>query len=169
MSWRSILHGMLRARVVSLGLVVSLGFFLLVSLSVTAALAAFGGYLNAHLPIGLLLIKALNFAISLSLLALLFAAIYKVLPDVDLKWRDVLVGGVITALLFELGKFLIGFYIGRTEIAARYGAAGALVVVLFWVYFSAQLFLFGAEFTKVWSRYRGSDHAAEAAREAMKS
>ncbi len=169
MSWRSILGNVLRARATSLGLVGSLGFFLLVSLSVTAGLVAFGNYLNAHLPIGMPLIWALNFATSFGMLALLFSAIYKVLPDVELRWKDVFVGGLLTALLFEIGKFLIGLYIGRTEIAARFGAAGALVVVLFWVYFSAQLFLFGAEFTKIWSKYHGSNRGARAAREATET
>jgi membrane protein len=166
MTWRSIFSSMLRARAVSLGLVASLGFFLLVSLSVTAALVAFGNYLNANLPIGMPLVWSLNFLTSFALLALLFAAIYKVLPDVDLRWKDVLVGGLITAALFNLGKFLIGFYIGRTEVAARFGAAGALVVVLLWVYYSAQLFLFGAELTKIWAKYHGSNRGARAAREA---
>lgn len=167
MSWRSILTGMLRARAVSLGLVGALGFFLLISLSVSAALLAFGHYLTAHVPIGLPMLWSLNFVSSFILLALLFAAIYKVLPDVDLHWKDVLAGGLLTAALFELGKFLIGFYIGRTAIADRFGAAGALVVVLLWVYYSAQMFLFGAEFTKVYSKYHGSARGSAAARDAL--
>ncbi len=168
MSWRSILTSMLRARAVSLGLVAALGFFLLISLSVSAALVAFGHYLAAHLPaVGLPLLWTLNFVTSFILLALLFAAIYKVLPDIDLRWKDVLAGGLLTAALFELGKFLIGFYIGRTAIADRFGAAGALVVVLLWVYYSAQMFLFGAEFTKIYAKYHGSRRGAAAAREAL--
>jgi membrane protein len=167
MSWRSFLAGMLRARAVSLGLVGALGFFLLVSLSVSAALVAFGHYLNAHVLIGLPLLWALNFVTSFLLLAVLFTAIYKVLPDVDLRWKDVIAGGLLTTALFELGKFLIGFYIGRTAIADRFGAAGALVVVLLWVYYSAQLFLFGAEFTKIYSKYHGSARGSAAARDAL--
>jgi membrane protein len=166
-SWRSILSSILRARALSLGLVAALGFFLLVSLSVTAGLVAFGNYLSAHMPFGMPLLWALNSATSFAMLALLFAAIYKVLPDVDLRWKDVLAGGVLTAALFDLGKFLIGFYIGRTAVADRFGAAGALVVVLLWVYYSAQLFLFGAEFTKVYAKYHGSNRGAKAAREAL--
>jgi len=167
MSWRSILNSMLRARAVSLGLVAALGFFLLVSLSITAGLVAFGNYLSAHLPIGMPLLLAFNFAVSFTMLALLFAAIYKVLPDVDLRWKDVIAGGILTAVLFNLGKFLIGFYIGRTAIADKFGAAGALVVVLLWVYYSAQLFLFGAEFTKIYAKYHGSNRGAKAARQAL--
>lgn len=166
-NWRSILGNVLRARAVSLGLVAALGFFLLVSLSVTAGLVAFGGYLNAHLPIGMPLLWTLTFVTSFVLLAMLFAAIYKVLPDVDLHWKDVIAGGILTAVLFDLGKFLIGFYLGRTAIADHFGAAGALVVVLLWVYYSAQLFLFGAEFTKVYSKYHGSARGAAAANEAL--
>jgi membrane protein len=167
LTWRAILSSMLRARAVSLGVVAALGFFLLVSLSVTAGLVAFGNYMAAHLPIGMPLLWALNFTLSFLMLAGLFAAIYKVLPDIDLRWKDVLAGGLLTAALFSLGKFLIGFYIGRSEIADRFGAAGALVVVLLWVYYSAQLFLFGAEFTKIYAKYHGSNRGARAARQAL--
>jgi membrane protein len=127
----------------------------------------FGNYLSANLPVSLPLIWAMNFATSFVLLALLFASIYKVLPDVALSWQDVAVGGVLTAILFDFGKFLIGFYIGRTAIADRFGPAGALVVVLLWVYYSAQLFLFGAEFTKIYSKYHGSSRGVKAAHDAL--
>ncbi|HEY1836401.1 MAG TPA: YihY/virulence factor BrkB family protein [Rhizomicrobium sp.] len=163
----TILANLLHARVLSLALVAGFGFFLLVSLSVTAGLVAFGNYLSANLPLGTPLLWALNFATSFLLLAFLFAAIYKVLPDVALSWRDVAAGGILTAILFDFGKFLIGFYIGRTAIADSFGPAGALVVVLLWVYYSAQLFLFGAEFTKIYSKYHGSSRGAKAAREAL--
>jgi len=109
------------------------------------------------LPVSWTILLILNGAISFALLALLFAAIYKVLPDIDLRWSDVLVGGVGAALLFTLGKFLIGFYLQHSSLAASYGAAGALVVVLFWIFYSAQLFLFGAEFTKTYTKYYGSN------------
>jgi membrane protein len=92
----------------------------------------------------------------------MFAAIYKVLPDVNLSWHDVLVGAVMTALLFTVGKFLIGLYLGRSAVASSYGAAGALIVVLLWVYYSAQIFLLGAEFTKIYASRRGTPAAIRA-------
>ncbi len=145
---------LLRARAASLGLVATLGFLLIVSLVVSAALTAFGEHLNAVLPFGEALISLLNFCVSLGLLSLLFAAIYKVLPDTPIRWRDVIFGGVITAILFTIGKSLIGWYLGSSAIASSYGAAGGLILLLFWVYYSAQIFLFGAEFTKVYANAR---------------
>ena len=166
--WKAKLEGttltrLFRARAVSMGLVIALGFFLLVSLTVTAAMVAFGQFVNAHVPLGRDVLIGLNFVMSFLLLSLLFAAIYKVLPDVDLKWKDVAVGGFATAILFDLGKFLIGFYIGRSAIAASFGAAGALVIILLWIYYSAQLLLIGAEFTKVYSKNYGSRRGSAAA------
>jgi membrane protein len=145
---------LLRARALSLGLVAALGFLLLVSLAVSAALTAFGNYLNAMLPFGKIIVEALNALISLVLIAVLFAAIYKVLPDRPIGWRDVIVGAVVTAVLFTIGKSLIGWYIGGSAVASSYGAAGALIVLLLWVYYSAQIFLLGAEFTKVYANDR---------------
>jgi membrane protein len=147
---------LLRARALSLGLVGALGFLLLVSLVISAILTALGGYVNEYVPFGAQILMLLNAVISFVLIAALFAAIYKVLPDKNLQWRDVLVGALVTALLFTAGKFLIGLYIGSSAIASSYGAAGALVVVLLWIYYSAQIFLLGAEFTKVYSARHGS-------------
>ncbi len=147
---------LIRARAASLGLVAALGFLLLVSLVISAGLSALGNYINAFLPFADFILEGLNFLISFVLISVLFAAIYKVLPDKRLAWRDVLVGAVATALLFTLGKFLIGLYIGSSAIASSYGAAGALILVLLWVYYSAQIFLLGAEFTKVYASHRGS-------------
>lgn len=141
---------LIRARAASLGLVTALGFLLIVSLVVSAALTAFGNHLNSILPLGTLLLPALHFAVSLLLISVLFAAIYKILPDRHLEWRDVAVGGVVTAILFNVGKSLIGWYIGSSAIASSYGAAGALIVLLLWVYYSIQIFLLGAEFTKIY-------------------
>jgi membrane protein len=140
-----------RARAASLGLVAALGFLLLVSLVISAALTAFGTYLNALLPFGKIIVEALNVLVSLTLISILFAAIYKVLPDRPIDWRDVIVGAVVTAVLFTAGKSLIGWYIGGSAVASSYGAAGALIVLLLWVYYSAQIFLIGAEFTKVYA------------------
>ncbi|TGP17944.1 MULTISPECIES: YihY/virulence factor BrkB family protein [unclassified Mesorhizobium] len=150
------LSRLVRARAASLGLVAALGFMLLVSLAASTAISALGEYINQRLPFGELIVSAINTAVSFVLIALLFAAIYKVLPDRRLKWRDVGVGSVVTALLFTVGKSLIGWYIGTSAIATSYGAAGALMVVLVWVYYSAQIFLFGAEITRAYSVRSGS-------------
>jgi membrane protein len=147
---------LVRARAESLGLVAALGFLLLVSLVVSAALTAFGNYLNSILPFGKLIVEALNVLVSLVLISILFAAIYKVLPDRPIAWRDVIIGAVVTAVLFTAGKSLIGWYIGSSAVASSYGAAGALIVLLLWVYYSAQIFLLGAEFTKVYAS-RGTE------------
>jgi membrane protein len=147
---------LLRARAASLGLVVALGFLLLVSLVISAGLSALSEYVNAYLPFGHFILQAVNFLISFALISVLVAAIYKVLPDKDLEWRDVLAGAVVTAFLFSIGKFLIGLYIGSSAVASSYGAAGALIVVLLWIYYSAQIFLLGAEFTEVYARHHGS-------------
>jgi membrane protein len=147
---------LLRARAASLGLVAALGFLLLVSLVISAGLSALSEYVNACLPFGHFILQAVNFLISFALISVLFAAIYKVLPDKDLEWRDVLVGAVVTAFLFNIGKFLIGLYIGSSAVASSYGAAGALIVALLWIYYSTQIFLLGAEFTKVYAHHHGS-------------
>jgi membrane protein len=145
---------LIRARAASLGLVVSLGFLMMVSLVVSAALTALGDYLNAVLPFGKVVLTILNGIASFLLISVLFAAIYKVLPDRPIRWRDVVVGSVVTSLLFTGGKSLIGWYIGSSAVASTYGAAGALIVILLWVYYSAQIFLLGAEFTKAYSDLR---------------
>ena len=147
---------LIRARAASLGLVVTLGFLLMVSLVVSTALTAFGNYLDAILPFGKIILTVLNVLVSLLLISCLFAAIYKVLPDRDLQWSDVVVGAVATAILFTIGKSLISWYIGSSAVASSFGAAGALIVLLLWVYYSAQIFLLGAEFTKVYATTRGS-------------
>nr|WP_318012917.1 YihY/virulence factor BrkB family protein [Mesorhizobium sp. BR1-1-7] len=128
----------------------------MVSLAASAAITALSEVINHHLPFGELVLSTVNTVVSFLLIGLLFAAIYKVLPDRTLKWRDVAVGSVVTALLFTIGKSLIGWYIGTSAIATSYGAAGALMVVLLWVYYSAQIFLFGAEITRAYSVRRGS-------------
>jgi membrane protein len=154
-SRESTLSRVIRARITSLGLVAALGFLLMVSLVVSAGLTAFASYLD-RLPVGALLLYALNFVISWLLFAVLFGAIYKVLPDRTLQWKDVIVGALITSLLFNIGKTLISWYIGSSAVASSYGAAGGLIVLLLWVYYSAQIFLFGAEFTKIYANTHGS-------------
>jgi membrane protein len=149
------LSRLIRARVTSLGLVAALGFLLVVSLVVSAGLTAFANYLD-RLPVGAMILSGVNFAVSWLLFALLFGAIYKVLPDRTLQWKDVIVGALMTSLLFNIGKALIGWYIGSSAVASSYGAAGGLIVLLLWVYYSAQIFLFGAEFTKIYANTHGS-------------
>ncbi len=158
--WQARLEGdtmlrLMRSRLTSLGLVVALGFLLLVSLVVGATIAAVGHAVDDLLPFGEFLLQALNALISLCMLGLIIAAIYKVLPDCHLRWRDVLVGGLVTAVLITIGKVAIGIYIGQTGIASSYGAAGSVLAALFWVYYSAQIFLLGAEFTHAYSQRAG--------------
>lgn len=147
---------LIRARAASLGLVATLGFLLIVSLVVSTALTAFGNYLDSVLSFGKFILTLLNTVVSVMLISLLFAAIYKVLPDRHLEWRDVVIGALVTAILFTAGKSLISWYIGSSAIASSFGAAGALIVLLLWVYYSAQIFLLGAEFTKIYAKRRGS-------------
>lgn len=139
---------LIRARAASLGLVAALGFVTMVSLAASAALSAFGQELAMRTPIAGIVLSVLNTALSLAVFAALFAAIYKMLPDRPLRWRDVAVGALVTAALFTGGKSLIGWYLGQAAPGSTYGAAGALIVLLLWAYYSAQIFLFGAELTK---------------------
>ena len=154
---------LIRARLVSFGMVLGIGFLLVVSLIASAAIAAFGKrYANAFGGWALVA-EALNFAISFAVVTALFAMIYKILPRVRIGWRDVWIGAAVTALLFALGKSLIGVYLGRSGVASGFGAAGSLIVVILWTYYSAQIFLLGAEFTHVYARACGSH--SEAGRE----
>lgn len=146
----------IRARTASLGLVIALGFLLIVSLAASAAISALSSSTNQLLPFGTQIITAVNFLVSYALIALLFAAIYKVLPDRDLEWRDVWVGASVTALLFTLGKSLIGWYIGSSAVGSSFGAASALIIILLWIYYSSLIFLLGAEFTRAYSLEHGS-------------
>lgn len=150
------LSALFRARVVSLGLVGALGFLLLVSLAASAAISGLSDIINARLPAGTLLVSLINTLISLVLVALLFGAIYKVLPDRSLAWRDVIFGALATAVLFTVGKALIGWYLGTTTIASSYGAAGSLIVLLLWVFYSSCIFLFGAEITRAYATKFGT-------------
>lgn len=156
---RAGLSGLVRARAASLGLVATMGFLLLVSLVVAAALSALGKQLDNLVPGAALLLQIVNFAISFAMVSALFAAIYKILPDRQLQWKDVVVGAIGTAFLFTVGKTGIGLYLGSSSVASSYGAAGALVIVLLWIYYSSQTFLLGAEFTKVWASRHGSAEA----------
>jgi membrane protein len=150
-------------RVFSFGMILSIAFLLLVSLVLSAALTAFGGALGSMLPDGVsaTLLQVVNQVLSLVVIAGLFAALFKVLPDARVAWRDVLVGGAATAVLFVLGKFLIGLYLGRSNPGEAFGAAGSLAVLLVWIYYSSMILLFGAEFTQLWAERRGQGIAPE--------
>jgi len=147
---------LLRALLLSFGLVLGLVFLLLVSLVVGAVIAAFGKWSNGWFVGWEAMLQVVNFCISFMITTTLFAMIYKFMPRARIAWRDVWVGAVVTGLLFEIGKLLIGLYLGKTGLASSFGAAGSLVVLLVWVYFSAQIFLLGAEFTWVYSHAYGS-------------
>jgi membrane protein len=152
---------LVRARIAGLGLVVTLGFLLLVSLVASAAITALGGFIDAYIPFGRLLLGAINLVISFALISVLFAAIYKALPDKHMEWRDVAIGAVATSALFTIGKTLIGLYLGSSTVASSYGAAGGLIIALLWIYYSAQIFLVGAEFTKVYAVQHGSHRGSD--------
>ena len=145
----------IRKRLLSFGMVLAIGFLLLVSLILSAMLSGISKLEISLLPGFTPLWQLLNFAISFGFISLLFALIYKYLPDVKIRWKDVAIGAIITALLFTLGKFLIGLYLGRGSLGSAYGAAGSLIVFLAWVFYSAQILLFGAEFTQVYARKYG--------------
>jgi membrane protein len=157
------LKAFLLKRVFSFGMILSVAFLLLVSLVLSAALSAFGGALSGMLPEGLsaTLLQVVNQVVSFAVIGALFAAIFKVLPDATAAWRDVWVGAAVTAFLFVVGKFLIGFYLGRSNPGEAFGAAGSLAVMLVWIYYSSMILLFGAEFTQAWAEARGSGIAPE--------
>jgi len=142
-------------RLRSFGLVVAIGFLLLVSLTVTAALAALNAWLFALSPANTLLWNIINTFVSIVVTTGLFALLFRFLPDVRLRWRDVTTGAVVTAVLFTVGQEVIGLYLGQSAIASMYGAAGSMMILLLWVYYSCQILLFGAEFTRVWAARRG--------------
>ncbi|HZP98387.1 MAG TPA: YihY/virulence factor BrkB family protein [Reyranella sp.] len=154
-----LLSRLARARLASLGLVATSGFLLTVSLAVSAALASLSTWLKFLYPGADVVLHLVDIATSAVLIAGMFAAIYKVLPDTTVHWRDVAFGAVVTMLLFEAGKYVIALYIGQSKIASSYGAAGALIVLLVWIYYSAQIFLLGAEFTHAFARRFGSQAA----------
>lgn len=156
---------LLRTRLLSFGMILAIGFLLLISLVVSAALSALGAWWAPLFGGWEIFLQAVNFVISLVVVTVLFALIYKVLPRTKIRWHDVWIGAGATALLFALGKFLIGLYIGRSSVASGFGAAGSLVVLLVWVYYSAQIFLLGAEFTWVYARRYGSRRGDERAHE----
>jgi membrane protein len=155
------IRDILKERFWSFAMVVGIGFLLLVSLVLSAWLAAVGTYVGSLLPAPAAGLEALNFVISFVVITGSFALIFKLLPDVRIAWRDVWLGAAVTSLFFTVGKFLIGLYLGKSAVASAYGAAGSLVIIVVWVYYSAQILLLGAEFTKVWTKRRGSGFVPE--------
>ncbi len=145
----------LQSRFLSFAMVLVIGFLLLVSLVLSAILTAVSHYFGSLVPGFVIVGQLVNFVISFGVVTVLIAAIYKFLPDVNIPWKNLWVGAGVTAVLFNLGKFLLGLYLGSSSVGSAYGAAGSLVVVLIWVFYSAQILLFGAEFTQVYSKYRG--------------
>jgi membrane protein len=151
----SILH-VVRDRVFSLGMVLGLGFMLLVSLVISAALTALGSFLVSLIQQWVFVAGLLDLVVSLGVITLIFAALFKFLPDVRVAWRDVWIGALVTALLFTLGKYIIGVYLGNSNLASPFGAAGSLVVLLVWVYYAAQILFLGAEITQVYANRYGA-------------
>ena len=152
--------GLLRARIVSFAIVLGTGLLLSISLLINTVISVLGSFFSSQLPISAPVLRVAEFVVAFSVTTMLFAAIYKFMPAVRLRWSDVFIGACVTSLLFTLGKQLIGIYLGSKSFASTYGAAGSLVALLVWVYYSAQLFFLGAEFTKVYTRRYGSMHAA---------
>lgn len=149
-------RGFLRTRVISLALIIGVGFLLLVSLVLDAGLSAGRTYLEGSFPDALAVLGVVNGLISLLVAVLLFAMIFKVLPAVPLGWKDVALGALVTGILFTIGKTLIGLYIGRSAIASSYGAAASIITILLWIYYSSLILLFGAEFTKAYAETHGT-------------
>ena len=156
------LLSILRERFFSLTMVLGVGFLLLISLIVNAWISALGSYFEGWLRE--VTLQVINSSLSLVVITGLFAMIYKAMPDVDLEWRDVILGAAVTAVLFTAGKFAIGLYLGKSGLGSTYGAAGSLVIVLLWVYYSALIFFFGAEFTQVFANHYGSQPTVRAKR-----
>ncbi len=146
----------IRERFLSFGMLLAIGFLLLVSLVISATVAAAGKYMGGVIPIPSFVLELLNIAVSLGFVTVLFALIFRFLPDEKVEWGNVWLGAFVTSLLFTIGKFLIGMYIGQASFGSAYGAAGSLVIVLAWVYYSAIIFFFGAEFTHVYATEFGS-------------
>lgn len=149
-------YAFVRSRLVSLGLILGIGFLLTVSLVASAATSVLGDWWAPWFGGMELLLEAVNFVVSFALLSTMFALIFKLMPRVRIAWRDVWIGAAVTALLFTIGKWLIGLYLGKSAVASGFGAASSVVVLLVWVYYSAQIFLIGAEFTWVYAHRLGS-------------
>ncbi len=151
----------LKRRLFSFGIVVAIGFLLVISLALTTWIEAIVALSASILPGEATLLTVANSLLSFLVITFLFSAIYKVMPDVPIQWRDVLLGGAVTSLLFTIGKLVLGIYLGRASYASTYGAAASIVVLIVWVYYSGQIFFFGAEFTHVFAERYGSTPTPE--------
>jgi membrane protein len=161
--------GMIKQRLFSFGMVLSVGFLLLVSLVLSAALAYLGRAFGQLLPMPPFVLQAINFVVSFAVVAALFALMFKYVPAAKISWRDVLVGAVGTALLFTIGKLLLGLYLGKASVGSTYGAAGSFVALVVWIYYSAQIFFFGAEFTHVRAEAHGTKSESGAKETALQA
>jgi membrane protein len=155
------LFGFIRRYFFSFGMIVSSGFLLLISLIINAILAAFGDYIGRYMIGYETILYIFNFALSFVIITVIFALMFKLVPDATIAWKDVWIGAAATSLLFSLGKFLIGLYLGHSAVGSSYGAASSLVIFMLWIYYSAQVFLLGAEFTRVYSERFGSKIKSE--------
>lgn len=153
--------GTIKDRFFSFTIVLTVGFLLLVSLLLSTALAALGEFFEGLAPGAVILAATINFVVSFAVTTLLFALIFKVIPDVTIRWKDVWLGATVTAALFAVGKWAIGLYLGQSATASTYGAAGSMIVILVWVYYAAQIVFFGAEFTQVYANKYGSRIVAD--------
>jgi membrane protein len=151
------IKGLIRDRLFSFAMVMGVAFLLLVSMILTAGLGAVGHFLGSTLPGGEAVWQIVNFLISLGVIGALFAVMFKTVPDAKVDWRDAWIGGLVTAVLFSIGKFLIALYLGKSSVSSAYGAAGSLVLLVIWVYYSACILLIGAEFTQVYANRFGKE------------
>lgn len=159
---KSGLWNMIKVRLFSFGLIISIAFILMVSLVVSALISALGNWISGHISESFtIILQIINFIISLAILALLFALMFKVLPDAKIKWRHVWIGAIVTALLFDLGKFALGLYFGKADPGSGYGAAGSVILILLWVSYSSMIVFYGAEFTCAYARFYDGDIPAD--------
>ena len=156
MGWMDAVRRFVLKRLLSFTMVLGIGFLLLASLVISAAVSAFGEYIGSRWPMADFWLNLINFIISFMVITFLFAMIFKFLPEIKIAWKDVWLGAAVTSALFSLGKFLIGLYLGRSEVGNTFGAAGSLAILLIWIYYSAQILFFGAEFTQVYASRYGS-------------
>ena len=154
--------GIIQQRLFSFGMVLSIGFLLRVSLLLSASLAYIGHSFGELVPVPPFVLEIINFLVSFVVITVLFGLMFKYVPTAKVFWRDVAVGATGTALLFTIGKFLLGLYLGKASVGSTYGAAGSFVAVIVWIYYSAQIFFFGAEFTHVYAQARGKEPGAGA-------
>lgn len=148
--------GMIRERFLSFTMVLTIGFILLVSLVLSTVLTALGDFVGGLVSEAAILLWIVNFVISFGVFTLLFALIFRTVPDIKIGWRDVLIGGALTAFLFKIGEYALAFYFEKNDPTSAFGAAGSIILLLLWVYYSAQIMFFGAEFTEVYARERGA-------------